>query len=561
MRKKCFLIVLLLSLLFTSTAPVFHSAQADTQYAVIKQDKVNVRTGPGLSYPVMKSVRYGEKYPIVARKGDWVKIQLKQGSSGWVADWLLSVETELQKKDYVVSTTTGLRIRSGPGTNYKVVGQFPKGEKAHVLMKQGKWVKISYNGRQGWVSSAYVAPAASKTPSNQKHSLGTVTATILNVRSKPNAQSSITGKLTKNMKVEIISEQGNWYKIRYNNVTGWVSKQYITKAAAKSSSTSPQKGRITASSLNVRSGPSLHSKIVGTIKKGTEVEIIGANGDWYQIRYAKNKTGWASKRYIEAGSKKTNGAQSVVLLYDGTNLRSAPSTSAKIVQRGNKGQTFPIVGIYNNWYKIQLRNGQTAYVASWVVTTTSENNSNKGTSIPSNGKKVIIDPGHGGYDSGTIGVRGTLEKHLTLKTAKLVYNKLKRAGVNAVLTRSDDTYISLQSRVGISVKNNANAFVSIHYNSSIIPSANGITTFYYNSAKDKALANVIHKEMVRHVNLRNRGVQFGNYFVLRENKRPAALLELGFLSNPMEEWTVSTNAYQEKISQAIYKAVVKYVNS
>lgn len=142
-----------------------------------------------------------------------------------------------------------------------------------------------------------------------------------------------------------------------------------------------------------------------------------------------------------------------------------------------------------------------------------------------------------------------------------MYNKLKRAGVNAVLTRSDDTYISLQSRVGISVKNNANAFVSIHYNSSIIPSANGITTFYYNSAKDKALANVIHKEMVRHVNLRNRGVQFGNYFVLRENKRPAALLELGFLSNPMEEWTVSTNAYQEKISQAIYKAVVKYVNS
>lgn len=98
MRKKCFLIVLLLSLLFTSTAPVFHSAQADTQNAVIKQDKVNVRTGPGLSYPVMKSVRYGEKYPIVARKGDWVKIQLKQGSSGWVADWLLSVETELQKR-------------------------------------------------------------------------------------------------------------------------------------------------------------------------------------------------------------------------------------------------------------------------------------------------------------------------------------------------------------------------------------------------------------------------------------------------------------------------------
>ena len=127
------------------------------------------------------------------------------------------------------------------------------------------------------------------------------------------------------------------------------------------------------------------------------------------------------------------------------------------------------------------------------------------------------------------------------------------------MTRSNDTYVSNSTRALLSNNKNADAFVSIHYNDyQHSTSITGIETFYYNQINQMSLAKSIHNELTKTTGLKNRGVKRGNYLVLRENKQPAALLELGFLSNPTEEKTVSQTSYHQKAAQGIYNGLNLY---
>jgi N-acetylmuramoyl-L-alanine amidase len=112
--------------------------------------------------------------------------------------------------------------------------------------------------------------------------------------------------------------------------------------------------------------------------------------------------------------------------------------------------------------------------------------------------------------------------------------------------------------VEISHYNFADAFVSLHYNSANDPRASGILTFYYGQ-KDIGLANTVHKELVSAgTGLPVGNVRFGDYHVLRENKQPAILVELGFLSNPFDEMTVRSNSFQSKAAIGIMNGLARY---
>jgi N-acetylmuramoyl-L-alanine amidase len=563
-KKLLWKTLLMLTILAGSVFPTSFHVHAETETATVLGSSVNIRTGPGLSYPVQSSAKYGETYEIIDSQGDWVKIKLKNGASGWIADWLVSKKT-LPSSDEslgeVSSIATGLRIRSGPGTSFQIIGKFNKGEKAKALLKQGNWVKISYKGTTGWVYGSYIAFSKSSKNHSTNPKTGTILANALNVRTKPTTKSSIIGKLYKNEQVSIVNQQGDWYQIQYKNQTAWVHKDFVKTATSSSNSTtgSVKTGVVTASALNVRDQSSLNGKIIGSVKKGTKVSILNEVNNWYEIKLDHQRTGWIAGWYVSLEEQSKSTVQTVTLLYNGTNLRSGPSTSYKVIARGNKGDQFSVTEKVGQWYKIQLAHHREAYVAGWIVTTGDNTQDfNNQRNQPLQNKKIILDPGHGGYDSGTIGSKGTLEKHLTLKTAKLLYQKLNATGAKVTLTRSDDTYISLNSRVYMSNYHKADAFISIHYDSSIYTSASGLTAYYYHSSKDKKLASTIHQQLVKNTKLRDRGVKYGNFHVLRENSRPATLLELGFLSNPTEEWTVTTNAYQEQATQAIYNGLVQY---
>lgn len=174
-------------------------------------------------------------------------------------------------------------------------------------------------------------------------------------------------------------------------------------------------------------------------------------------------------------------------------------------------------------------------------------------------KVIVIDPGHGGNDPGSIGRKGTREKDITLKTAKNIQQKLEKKGMTVILTRQDDTFVSLKDRVAITENKSADLFLSIHYDGFTTNDAKGVTTYYYKG--EQALAETIHENLFKHIQAKNRGVKFGDYYVLRENQKPSILLELGYITNQEDEERMNSQEFQTNVTSGVVSGIIEYFKS
>ena len=177
-------------------------------------------------------------------------------------------------------------------------------------------------------------------------------------------------------------------------------------------------------------------------------------------------------------------------------------------------------------------------------------------SKPLQGMTIVIDAGHGGYDTGAPG-RKSLEKNYTLDIARRLQRYLGERGANALLTRSNDTYITLQGRVDFAQSRRADLFISIHMNSSDSSASNGTETFYY-TPQSLPLAREIHREFVSATQRASRGVSRARFYVIRKTTMPSVLLECAFVSNPTEENIALTTDWRERVAQGITRGVVNY---
>jgi N-acetylmuramoyl-L-alanine amidase len=181
--------------------------------------------------------------------------------------------------------------------------------------------------------------------------------------------------------------------------------------------------------------------------------------------------------------------------------------------------------------------------------------------------KICIDPGHGGTqllkgDSGAIGRAGTKEKDINLSVAKKLFELMKAESFDVKLTRSTDIALELQERVKIANEYEADYFISIHCNAVSSPDAHGTETYCYRfGGEGEKLAKAVQEEIVAATGLFNRGVKEGNFYVIRETKMPAILVELAFLSNPDEEKLLNEPAFQSKCAIAILRGVKKGVGA
>lgn len=188
---------------------------------------------------------------------------------------------------------------------------------------------------------------------------------------------------------------------------------------------------------------------------------------------------------------------------------------------------------------------------------------------PKSGKPtVVIDAGHGGKDSGAVGVDGTREKELALDTARRVESLLTERGYQVIMTRSRDEYIQLANRAKIANTANADIFLSIHFNSAGSDKAKGIEVLYASennvSRKKEAgdqrrLADEVLKCILKETGLNNRGIKNRpELAVLRLTDMNAALVEGGFMSNPDEMDTIKTDAYLDKLARGIVNGIVNF---
>jgi len=194
--------------------------------------------------------------------------------------------------------------------------------------------------------------------------------------------------------------------------------------------------------------------------------------------------------------------------------------------------------------------------------------------MPLSGKKIALDPGHGGPDGGASSKQGLIEKDVTLAITLYLRDYLQQAGALVVMTREDDTDLAKPETKGLSkrktedlinradfiVNQQADLFLSIHLNS--IPSAkwSGAQTFYYpNHPDNKRIAELIQSEFKRNLANTDRVAKtVDSVYLLKTLKIPSALVEVGFLSNPEEAKLLANSTYQKKLAASIYQAVLRY---
>lgn len=176
------------------------------------------------------------------------------------------------------------------------------------------------------------------------------------------------------------------------------------------------------------------------------------------------------------------------------------------------------------------------------------------------GSAVMLDAGHGGSDTGAIGVSGIYEKDITLIITRLVEQKLRSSGIVTLMTRSEDRFVSLGERGDLANSLLPTVFVSIHANSMEDPTFSGVMTFHYpGSEAGNLLARLIQKRLVEMTGSIDRGVRTANFFVLRETAVPAVLIEVGFMTNSFEESKLKDPSHQQNIADAITRGILDYL--
>ncbi|MCY7385608.1 MAG: N-acetylmuramoyl-L-alanine amidase [Microcoleus sp. CAN_BIN18] len=172
---------------------------------------------------------------------------------------------------------------------------------------------------------------------------------------------------------------------------------------------------------------------------------------------------------------------------------------------------------------------------------------------------VVIDAGHGGRDPGAVGIRGIQEKEIVLDISYQVARLLEQQGVQAVMTRTDDSEIDLEPRVSLAARVNATLFVSIHANAINMsrPDVNGIETYYFDNGKD--LARVIHASILDGTGARDRRVRQARFYVLRKSSMPSVLLEVGFVTGAEDAAKLSDPAYRSQMAASIARGILVYL--
>lgn len=210
-----------------------------------------------------------------------------------------------------------------------------------------------------------------------------------------------------------------------------------------------------------------------------------------------------------------------------------------------------------NIYEVYVKMPQIAMFANNIEETEAQV-----TPRASNGNyKVFIDPGHGGSDSGAVGVGGLLEKNVNLPVALKVQMKLKAKGIDVVMSRDTDKFLKLSEISSAANKSGSDVFVSIHANSAAA-SAQGIETFYYPGKTDSGkLATNIQTNLIKSTGAKDREVKTADFHVVRETIMPSVLVETGFVTNANEAALLKTNSYQELLAQGIVNGVEQYLKA
>lgn len=246
-------------------------------------------------------------------------------------------------------------------------------------------------------------------------------------------------------------------------------------------------------------------------------------------------------------------SNSVTVKVNQLNIRSGPAVTYSVRGKAKQGERLQVISRRNDWIKVIYKHRTTGWVASWLVTNSQVKNVTKLSEAT-----IVLDPGHGGSDSGALSMTGQEEKTYTLMVAKLVAKKLREQGTHVIMTREKDQSVPLSKRPELATTHSANAFISFHFDSSdAANTASGFTCYYYHSGDSKQLARSVDQKM-DDLPLPNRGTAFGNFLVIRDNAVPAILIEGGYINTDRDFKMIQKSSYREKYATDVVAGLRAY---
>ena len=325
--------------------------------------------------------------------------------------------------------TEGARLRNKASTDGEVVTIAYKGETVEILVKEGNWYKVKYNGAEGYVredllkleqevsipennlEEPEVLAEENTLPENDEQETvpevseevtlpvdKQVNADIM-VRIVPSLSATKIGDIKSGTKVTVIKIMNNWSCIKYNNKTAWIQNKYLEEVNSEVAEEQPEeetgvrKGYINVEGANVREAPSTEAPVLTSIGRNKEVEILAEEGSWYKVKL-ENHAGYISKSLVSSTppkevSRSMEGPRQVVAtaspstevfnedvviktVYVNTevaNLRNVATTSSEVVGTVKRKDALEVYSEENGWYKIKTVNGKAYILKSLVVDT------------------------------------------------------------------------------------------------------------------------------------------------------------------------------------------------
>ncbi|MGG4491630.1 N-acetylmuramoyl-L-alanine amidase [Metabacillus idriensis] len=528
---------------------------AFTYYA---KNEFEARTGPGDRFSKAGRVEFQTAFTI--KKGGissgWAEIKLG-GKAMYAKAADITNKKPSQPVYFTYYTKEPVSFYEGRGTQTKRYGSIA--EDAVIKVAKGTvlngWVEINHKGKK------YYADYSKLTSSQPEYFTyyAVKNFTLYNERNTKTPKTQIApGSVVKVKKGSVIS---GWSRIEYNGIKGYgpyssISSKpvYFTYYANKNTKvyTSKSTGSSVLASL--------------TINDQTKIRQGGIANGWAEANH-NGKTGYLKSSDIVNKPVDVEEIAPEELIYyvrENLSLRTNKSTSSSIIltiPRGKEVEVLNTAELKDDWVSVKY-SGKTGYVSAKYLTlepVAKETELNK---------VIVIDPGHGGKDPGAIG-NGMQEKDVTLAVGKTAADKLKKLGYDVHMTRSDDTFLSLNERTDFSYSKKAGVFVSLHMNSSTATSANGTETFATNGSgsfstasmtdKEKAdsakLAAFIQSRLVTALKTTNRGIKEEAFYVIDKNYTRSVLIEMGFISNKNDASIFKTNSGRDTAAEAIAQGV------
>lgn len=312
------------------------------------------------------------------------------------------------------------------------------------------------------------------------------------------------------------------------------------------------------------------------LQKDIPMQALGEFGNYYKVQLSRDDFAWISKDYVKKLSKDKSSEQKIISFdyAENENKRIYEiKLSDKVPYTLSESDGLDLV-VYNvknypyNKYEFHINNSGKLFGYSSHYTDDNKliievNNSptiNK--SQPLKDLKIALDAGHGGSELGAIGCLNDKEKDINLEISELLKNKLEASGAKVIMTRDDDTDVSLNDRVKIANKNDAQIFISIHNNalpdSAAHLKSTGSETYYF-YPQSKELAKSVVDSLSKETGLKNNGAKAQSFAVVRNTNCPAILVEVGYIINPDDNAKLMDKDFQNKIAEAILHGLENYL--